>query len=96
MFGLYVSLCILNTHRLAACSAVSASGSEEIETCGRVQCVCALCGVTHTLITMLDQCLPRPHHSPFTIHTHRLSHYEYIHTEMYTYQKKNIYVEILS
>lgn len=56
--------------------------------------MCALCGVTHTLITMLDQCLPRPHHSPFTIHTHRLSHYEYTHKEMYTYQKQNIYVEI--
>ncbi len=78
-----VYMCLLNTHRLAACSAVSASGSEAIETCGRVQCVCALCGVTHTVITVLDQCLPRPHHSSFAIHTHCLSHYT--HTEKFTH-----------
>ncbi len=88
VFGLCVYMCLLNTHRLAACSTVSASGSEEIETCGRVQCVCALCGVTHTLITVLDQCLPGPHHSPFTIHTHFLSHYKHTHTEMYKYKYK--------
>ncbi len=83
VFGLCIYMCLLNTHRLAACSAVSASGSEAIETCGRVQCVCALCGVTHTVITVLDQCLPRPHHSSFAIHTHCLSHYT--HTEKCTH-----------
>lgn len=54
--------------------------------------MCALCGVTHTLITVLHQCLPRPHHPPFPIHTHCLSHYKY--TEKSTHTKIFYYLFI--
>lgn len=78
---LNVNIC-KSTHWLTLCSAVNTGCLYKVEPSGRVECVCASCGITDSQSTVLHQSLSWSHYSPLSIHTYCASHciHGYAHT----------------